>query len=251
MLIFISKINKRNVLRGGRFLMKKNAIISAVVLSLSLSVTMTACSNRLTGSEQGDEGYKAFSTILKENKDKVGFHAELSHWGYTLPTGEKFEWTKDTSANVADMALVMLADPFINAGLDVKKLDNKEWLYNPAAVEEGKEMPNRLIKPYNVSDKKQQSSGSEDAMRRIIRTNPDLLKYSSETKKYRISLGDGFEAQWTEKPGITDSDMVFVLNAEPLVKAGLDTKKLDGSGWVFKTGNNDTPDQLVKTFKLK
>lgn len=231
--------------------MKKYTKLTTLILSLTITASFTACSSRLTGSEQGDAAYKAFSNIIKQNKDKIGFHAELSHWGYTLPTGEKLEWTKDTSANVADIALVMLADPFINAGLDVKKLDENEWLYKPAAKEEGQDLPNRLVKPYNISDKKQKSSGSEDAIRRIIRQKPELVKYDSESKKYSISLGKGFEAQWTEEIGATSSDIVFVLNAEPLIKAGLETNKLQGSYWTFKPAKGDTPAQLIKSYKSK
>lgn len=40
--------------------------------------------------------------------------------------------------------------------------------------------------------------------------------------------------QWTRQLGLNDADMIFVLNAEPLVKAGLDVNKLEGSGWVFR-----------------
>lgn len=231
--------------------MRKHTKLTALILSLAITSALTACSSRLTGSEQGDAAYKAFSNIIKQNKDKIGFHAELSHWGYTLPTGEKLEWTKDTSANAADLALVMLADPFIKAGLDVKKLDENEWLYKPAAKEEGQDMPNRLVKPYNISDKKQKSSGSEDAIRRIIRQKPELVRYNSEIKKYSISLGKGFEAQWTEKIGATNSDIAFVLNAEPLIKAGVDTNKLQGSEWTFIPAKGDTPAQFTKSFKLK
>lgn len=231
--------------------MKNKSRLTGIIVVFVTSAILAACSNRLTGSEQGDLGYKAFGSIIKENKDKVGFHAELSHWGYTMPTGEKLEWTKDTAANAADLALVILADPFINAGLDVKKLDDKEWLFNPAAKEEGKDLPNRLVRPFNVSDKKQKSSGSEDAMRRIIRQNPSLIKYNENSKKYSISLGNGFEAQWTEKVGATESDIIFIINADSLIKAGVDKNKLQGSGWSFIEAKGDTPTQFVKQFKAK
>lgn len=51
----------------------------------------------------------------------------------------------------------MLADPFVKSGLDVTKLDKNEWLYEPAAKVDGVDLPNRLIKTYNVSDKKEVS----------------------------------------------------------------------------------------------
>lgn len=162
------------------------------------------------------------------------------------------------SANKADFAMVMLADPLVKAGLDVNKLDRNEWLYEPAGKDDmGKELPNRLIKPYNVSDKKETSSGSEDSMRRLLKANSEMIKYHEDQKHFGLKLGDGNEVQWTEKLGLNDADMIFVLKAEPLVKAGLDVNKLEGSGWVFKEASSDdmgmgaNPDQIVKIYDIK
>ncbi|MFL0245391.1 hypothetical protein [Candidatus Clostridium stratigraminis] len=152
--------------------------------------------------------------------------------------------------------MVMLADPLIKAGLDINKLDKNKWLYEPAGKDEnGQDLPNRLIKPYNVSDKKVSSNGSEDAMRRILKQDPSLVKYHNEQQHYRLILGDGNEVEWTEKLGLNNADMAFVLKADPLIKAGLDINKLQGSGWKFKpTGRDDmgeNPAQIIKTFKIK
>jgi hypothetical protein len=189
--------------------------------------------------------------------DKKGFHESLQHWGFTLPSGEKFEWSKDMSANKADFALVMLADPLVKAGLDVTKLDKNGWIYEPAGKDEmGAELPNRLIKPFNVSDKKQVASGSEDSMRRLIKENNKLIKYHKEQMHYRLLLGEN-EVQWTEKLNSNNADMIFVLKAEPLVKAGLDVTKLEGSGWTFKPASEDdeemgpNPDQIIRIYDLK
>ncbi len=225
--------------------MKNNSKILALALSISIGAGLSGCRSNSTGSEVGDKAYKSFSAILKADKDKIGFHAALSHWGLKLNNSEKFEWTKDTSANTADLAMVMLADPFINAGLDVKKLDANQWLYKPAEKEAGEQLPNRLVKPYNVGDKKEETEGFEDAMKNIIKTDSSLITYNSDSKKYVISLGKGFEVQWTEALGTTSSDIVFVLDSKPLTAAGLDLNKLDGSGWKVEDNN------LVKEYKLK
>jgi hypothetical protein len=235
--------------------MRKTKKVVSLIISSVLVLSFAGCSRTVTGSKEADNGLKAFNEIVKANPESKGFHNALQHWGFKLPTGEKFEWTKDTSANKADFAMVMLADPLVKAGLDVTKLDQNEWLYSPAAKEEGQDLPNRLVKPYNVSDKKVDSSGSEDAFRRDLKANPSLVKYDAEQQRYRLTIGDGNEVQWTEKLGANDQDIVFVLKAEPLVKAGLDTKKLDGTGWVFRPAGKDSlgqnPDQIVKTYKIK
>lgn len=238
--------------------MKKTKKIVALLISSVLVLSFAGCSRKITGSKEADNALNAFNEIVKAYPDKKGFHEALQHWGFTLPTGEKFEWSKDMSANKADFAMVMLADPLVKAGLDISKLDKNEWLYEPAAKDDkGQDLPNRLIKPYNVSDKKQASNGSEDSMRRLLKENPSMVKYHQEQQHYRLVLGDGNEVQWTEKLGVNDSDMIFVLKAEPLLKAGLDVNKLEDSGWVFRPASKDNagmgenPDQIVKIYDIK
>ena len=236
--------------------MNKTKKIISLIVSSVLVLSFAGCSRTVTGNKETDNGLNAFNAIVKAYPANKGFHQALQHWGFKLSSGEKFEWTKDTSANKADFAMVMLADPLVKAGLDIKKLDKNDWLYEPAAKDEnGQSLPNRLIKPYNVSDKKVSSNGSEDAMRRILKQDPSLVKYHKAQQHYRLILGDGNEVEWTEKLGLNDADMIFVLKAEPLIKAGLDISKLQETGWTFKPAGKDdmgeNPTQIVKTFIIK
>lgn len=238
-------------------MINKKKIVALIVASLLL-VSFAGCSRKVTGSKEADNALNAFNEIVKAYPDNKGFHSALQHWGFKLPSGELFEWSKDMSANKADFAMVMLADPLVQAGLDVNKLDKNEWLYEPAGKDDmGKDLPNRLIKPYNVSDKKETSNGSEDSMRRLLKVDTNIVKYHEDQQHYRLILGDGNEVQWTEKLGLNDADMIFVLKAEPLVKAGLDVSKLEGSGWIFREASTDnmgmgsSPDQIVKIYDIK
>jgi hypothetical protein len=235
-----------------------NKKIITLLVSSAILVALTGCSRPVTGDKEADNALEAFNKIVKAYPDKKGFHEALKHWGFELPTGEKFEWSKDMSANKADFAMVMLADPLVEAGLDIKKLDENEWLYEPAAKDDkGNDLPNRLIKPYNVSDKKQASNGSEDSMRRLLKADTESVKYHKDVEHFGLRLGEGNQVQWTEKLGTNDADMIFVLKAEPLVEAGLDVNKLEDSGWVFKEASDDdmgmgaSPDQIVKIYDIK
>jgi hypothetical protein len=225
------------------------------LISSILLVSLVGCGRSETGSKESDSALKAFNAMVKEYPKSKGFHSALQHWGFKLPTGDKFEWTKDTSANKVDFAMVILVDPLIKAGLDVTKLDESKWIYKPSEMEDGVSLPNRLIKPYNLSDKKQTSNGSEDAFRRLLKQESKLIKYNEEEKHFMLMLGDGNEVHFAETLGKTDEDMEFVLNAEPLIKAGLDVNKIEGSGWKLekagKDGMGSMNDQLVKGYKLK
>jgi hypothetical protein len=236
--------------------MKKK--IAALLVSTAILTVFTGCSRPITGDEQADKALNAFNEIVKAYPEKKGYHEELKHWGFELPTGEKFEWSKDMSANKADFALVMLADPLVEAGLDIAKLDSNEWLYEPAGTDDkGNELPNRLIKPFNVSDKKQSSNGSEDSMRRLLKEDTESVKYHENEQHYALILGDGNQVQWTEKLGLNDADMIFSLKAAPLLEAGLDINKLQDSGWVYKEASDDdmgmgpTPAQIVRIYDIK
>lgn len=238
--------------------MNKSSKVAVIIASSILMISFAGCSRTATGNKEADDGLKAFNEIVKAYPDSKGFHSALQHWGFQLPTGEKFEWSKDMSANKADFAVVMLADPLIKAGLDISKLDKDEWLYEPAGKDDmGADLPNRLIKPYNISDKKQTSNGSEDSMRRLLKEDNGIIKYHKNQKHYALRLGEGNEVQWTEKLGLNDADMIFALKAEPLVKAGLDVNKLEGSGWTFKPASKDdmgmgeSPNQIIKIYDIK
>lgn len=115
--------------------------------------------------------------------------------------------------------------------------------------------PNRILHTFNVSDKKETSSSSEDAFRRLLKDDTSMIKYNKDEKHYMLMLGEGYEVHWTENLGASDEDMEFVIPAEPLIKAGLDVKKLHGSGWKLEQAGKDNmdakEDQLVRAFKLK
>ena len=236
--------------------MKNNKKIMVLLTSAILTVSFVGCSSKSqTGSKDSDDALKAFNAIVKANPKSKGYHSALQHWGFKLPANDKFEWTKDTSANKIDFAMIIEADPLIKAGLDVTKLDPNKWVYKPAEIEGGVQLSNRIIFPYNVSDKKETSNGSEDAFRRILEQDPKLIKYMADEKHYALMLGEGNSVHFTENLGASDEDMEFVFKAEPLIKAGLDVTKLQGTGFKLEVAGKDNmdskDDQLVKNYKLK
>lgn len=237
--------------------MKNTKKIIAFAIFSVMTISIVGCSRTVTGNKEADGALSAFNSIVNTYPDNKGFHKALQHWGFKLPIDDKFEWTKDTSANAIDYAMIINAEPLIKAGLDVKKLDASEWVFKPAEIEDGVQLGDRLVHPFNVSDKKETSNGSEDALRRILKQKPDMIRYHEEQQHYRLLLGEGFEVQWTQKLGINNADMSFVIKADSLIKAGLDIKKLEGSGWMFKaagddhTGMGSNPDELIKIYTLK
>ncbi|MFP3041994.1 hypothetical protein LQZ19_09255 [Treponema primitia] len=230
-----------------------------VLLIVGTLLVLAGCNRVQTGGRESDEALAAFNAIVKANPDRKGYHDALKHWGLSLPGGAKFEWTKDTGANNIDFAMVIPAEPFIRAGLDVSRLDGTGYVFQAAKVEGGENLPDLLLHPYNVSDKKQNAQGSEDALRRILKQKNGMVKYHGELQHYRLFLYDEgdtpFEVQWTEELGLSDADITFVIPADPLTAAGLDITRLDG--WVFQPasmgsgmGMGANPNQLVEIYTL-
>ncbi|WP_017413535.1 hypothetical protein [Clostridium tunisiense] len=226
-------------------MLKNKALIISTII-LGIGVTITGCGNKGSVDETKAKASEAYVNIIKENKKDVGFHAELSHWGLKLSSGEKFEWTKDTAANEIDFAMVIPADTFTKAGVDVNKIDAKELVFKPAASEGGMETPNLLVRPYDLSDKKQNSNGAEDAFKRLLKFDQVPVSYDSAAKNYVLNLGDGYKVHWTEELGQNPSDIIFTIKAEPLIQAGLDVGKISKEGWKYNKDSNT----LTKEFKL-
>jgi hypothetical protein len=230
-------------------------------LFVGAAMAFAGCNRVQTGNRESDEALAAFNAIVQANLDRKGYHDALKHWGLSLPGGSKFEWTKDTSANDIDFAMVIPAEPFVAAGLDVSRLEGTGYVFQAAKLEGGEALPDLLLHPYNVSGKKENAQGSEDAFRRILKQKNGMVQYHGDLRHYRLYLydegGAPFEVQWTEELGLSDADIVFVIPADPLVAAGLDISRLDSNGWVFQPAAEDmglgmgsNPSQLVEIYSL-
>lgn len=233
--------------------MKKYRNLVILALSSATVLALAACGQKAENSAVV-KGTAALNTIVEAYPKQKGFHEELQHWGFEVQPGEKFEWSKDMSANKADFAMVMMAEPLIRAGLDVAKLDQNVWLYEKAGTDSmGMAKPDLLILPYNVSDSKMPSDNSQDSLKVLLEAADNNLMYHSDMKHFVLNLGKTNEVIWSEQLGLNDTDMAFVLEAAPLVAAGLDITKLEGTGWSFKKADAaaKTPDQIIKTFDLK
>lgn len=225
-----------------------------IAVSASLALSLAACSSAAPGESTTEKGLKAFNLILETYPDRQGFHEELRHWGFEVPTGEKFEWIDDMSANKADFAMVLEAQPLISAGLDVTKLDQALWIYEPAGKDSmGMEQPARLILPTNISDSKLPMKTAGESMKALLEAAPGKLMFHGDMDHFVLTLNGANEVIWTEQLDLNDTDMAFVLEAGPLVAAGLDLAKLEGTGWTFKKADPvaKTPDQIIRTFDLK
>lgn len=224
-------------------LKKRLAVILGLVLTVS--AISVGCTKPETALAPKDKALNSFKTVLNSYSDKIGFHKVLKHWNFKMPSGELFEWTKDVGENKADYAMVLLADPFIAAGLDTNKLKDDNWLFKASEVEDGKQLPNRLIHPFNINDKSENSNGWEDALRRVFNKDSSIISFDDAMKTTTLKLGTGFIVELNENANPKNSQFTFKIKSTALVNAGLDIKKLSASGWTL-----EGTDQLVKVYSL-
>ncbi len=92
-----------------------------------------------------------FAAIVKAQRDRVGYHEKLDHYGIKLGNGNMFEWAKDLSSNDKDIVWVLNPEPFIQAGADVSKIAG--WVFAKVETKDdsGKTIfVDKLLKPFNL-----------------------------------------------------------------------------------------------------
>ena len=221
----------------------KKLIISIVALITIL--TLAACQATDVVAKVASTSFEA---VLKKIPDKIQADDATNSWALTSPTGERFTWSKDfAGAGTPDAMLEFDAKPFIDAGLDVTKLP------------EGMIVGDKIVYKAELGDEKFNYTGDPkplDSFKEIVRTNRDVIGYHEKLDHYGIALGNGNMFEWAKDMNTNDKDIVFVLNPQPFIDAGVKPDSIEG--WLFakvemkdKNGKPEQVDKLLKPFDLK
>jgi hypothetical protein len=93
----------------------------------------------------------SFKKIVETNRESIGYHAALDHYGVAMGNGNMFEWAKDMSTNDKDIVFVLNPQPFIDADVDPAKVEG--WAFAKVEVMEdgGKKVEvDKLLKPFDL-----------------------------------------------------------------------------------------------------
>jgi hypothetical protein len=93
----------------------------------------------------------SFEQIVKLDRESVGYHAALDHYGVTVADGSLFEWAKDMSKNDKDIVFVVDPKIFIEAGVDPAKVEG--WTYEKVPLEDArgrKFEAEKFLKPFDL-----------------------------------------------------------------------------------------------------
>ncbi|MDF2542092.1 MAG: hypothetical protein K0S47_1810 [Herbinix sp.] len=223
--------------------MKKKLILMAVSLTAILS--FAACKKT---DVVGDASITSFEKVLNQVGDKVS--EDTTNGGYSLsaPDGSvRFIWSKDYSQSSGyDVMLELPVFPFIDAGLDTSKL--------PEGMLDGE----KIIVGKSLGDNTITYEGDATplaAYEQIVTLYRDSIKYHAALDHYGVDLGGGNMFEWAKDMTKNDKDIVYVLNPQPFIDAGVDPSKV--AGWVFakvetmdENGKKIEVDKFLKPFEL-
>ena len=211
------------------------------IKKLTLGISILVLAIGLVGCKSTDVvakyGVKSYEDMI--NKTKVYSNDKDNRWVIEAPDKTKFNISKDFSDDV-DFVIEVDAKSFINSGLDVSKLP-KSYLYNDK---------NKTINiNSNIGNEKFNYDSNitpVNTLNKIIDKHRNIFGYHHELDHYGLNLDNENKFEWAYHMDKNDKDIVFVLNPQPFIKAGVDPNKIDG--WIYaKVGENY---KLLKSFDL-
>lgn len=197
----------------------------------------------------GSQSVTSFDAVLKAIPDKV--QAEELNYGWSLSAPDdtaRFIWSEDYSKSpLYDVMLELDAQPFLDAGLDPNKLPGNVLQYE-----------NKLMVGTKLGSDALKYSGEATplaAYEQIVNLYRDSIGYHTALDHYGVKLENGNMFEWAKDMSKNDKDIVFVLNPEPFIAAGVDPNAVEG--WAFakvpmeEDGKTIEVDKLLKPFDLQ
>jgi hypothetical protein len=201
----------------------------------------------------GSAAITSFGTMLEALPLPPAADDEMGTWILTSPDGEASFWWRKEENNMRefDAFLCFDVEPFVNAGLDLDKL--------PKEMKEMLEDRGRLMIGTKLSKDALVYKGDVtplSSFEQIVKLDRDSVGYHAALDHYGVTVSEGFLFEWAKDMSKNDKDIVFVLNPQPFIDAGVDPTKVEG--WAFgkvpvedARGRKIDADKLLKPFDLK
>ncbi|MDR1410375.1 MAG: hypothetical protein LBJ12_09010 [Oscillospiraceae bacterium] len=237
----------------------KKAIAALVVFVVLGASSLAVFHNQLD--VVGNGAVKAFdkmvqalpeSSLLDDREDKTaGLPATSpSAWHIYLPgDSDKFVYSQNTAnPNVInmDVFLEIALDPFINAGLHPEQLPENYQVLDLSAAPKAVAIGGKLgDKTFSYKD---DEITPAESFRHIASFYRNTIGYHAEMGHYNIDLGSGNMFEWAKDIRTNGKDIVFVLNPEPFIAAGVDPEKVEG--WTYAQVPAEENGKMVQVWKL-
>jgi hypothetical protein len=220
--------------------------VKLTALFVLLAITVFSCSKL---DVVGNYSVRAFNDLLQNAPQLVSEDKANGGWYITAPDNSaRFIWSRNISQCPPYNVMIELnSAPFIAAGLNPDLLPENFTVYEDTIVTGISFEPYQL---QNISDTTPLSMYEQ-----IVKLKRNSIGYHGEMDHYGISLGDGNMFEWAKNLTTNDKDIVFVLNPDPFIAAGVNPALIDG--WAFAkvtvddaNGKPVQVDKILKPFNL-
>ncbi len=230
--------------------MKREKLILLIIIGIvAVGAIIFGAVKLLAGLDVvGNESLKSFKVVTEELDDRITFDNKWNSWALKAPDDSvTFYFSKDFSkSSFHDVMLEFEAKPFIEAGMNANKMPDN------SVIDE------MIMVGVKLGDEEITYDGEAtpyDTYSKIVELKRNSIKYHAALDHYGIDLGDGNMFEWAKDMTTNDKDIVFVLNPEPFIKAGVDPEKVDG--WLYtkvptmKDGKKIEVYKFLKPFNIK
>ncbi|MDR2784779.1 MAG: hypothetical protein LBB83_02575 [Treponema sp.] len=198
----------------------------------------------------GTESVKSFDKVLQQIPQSVTADERNGGWSLAAPDGTaRYIWSRNYAESpLHDVMLEFGAAPFIAAGLDPERLPENFAFYD-GMIMVGTKLGQETLKY-------QGQATPLASYEQIVKLKRSAIGYHGALDHYGVSLGDCNLFEWAKDMAANDKDIVFVLNPEPFIAAGVDPNKIEG--WAFAKVTVDDAkgkpiqvDKILKPFDLR
>ncbi|NLV57317.1 MAG: hypothetical protein GXY67_00955 [Clostridiales bacterium] len=233
--------------------MKKNG---KMILALGVAVVLVAVIIAVILQTSGgkldvvaDASILSFQKVLEAAGNLVSEDQVNAGWSLEAPDGSvRFIWSSNFSQSpLYDIMVEFAADPFVSAGLDTTRLPENHY-----------SLTDKLMVGTKLGNDAPGSTGERTplaALQQIVMKYRSLIGYHTAMDHFNVNLGDGNMFEWAKDMGTNtvskenqDKDIVFVLNPEPLIDAGVDPENVQG--WVYTTVSVDIDGKPTDVYKF-
>jgi len=217
------------------------------IIGIVTVATILAFSACVSTDVVGKFSITSFDVIM--NASDVQKDEKIGGWSLNAPDKTaRFIWSSDFKTSTPhDVMLETDAKPFIDAGLDISKLP--AGMYSDGKILVGQELGDKAFP--EIAKKSAIASYKE-----LIKLKRQAIGYHERLDHYGVDLGNGNKFEWAKDMSKNDKDIVFVLNTNIFISAGVDPSKVPG--WKFaqvemkdNKGKSILVDKFLKPFDLK
>ncbi|MDD3139341.1 MAG: hypothetical protein PHX08_10270 [Lachnospiraceae bacterium] len=199
--------------------MKSKIIV--IVISLVALVSFSACQKL---DVVGNVAKTSFADVLAAIPEQIEPDDMNKGWSLNAPDQTaRFIWSEDYSKSPThDVMLEFDAKPFMEAGLDINKLES------------GIVVGDKIMLGAKLGKEQLKYKGKitpEASFNKIVELHRASIGYHEALDHYGVDLGNGNKFEWAKDMNKNDKDIVFVVDPEIFIKAGVNPEQV--KGWVY------------------